>query len=172
MKKILLASLLMAATSANATTKGPYLGLGLGASGKNVRQLGEFAGRVSGGYQLNQYVGFEGGLSRYSYVKYFNMNAIDAVGKAYLPASQNVNFYALAGVADVHSKVKKKKYYAARSSHRVRPKLGLGVSYNLTKQLTMGVEASRVQGVGNVKTNRRAIPNADMILLNFTYNFG
>lgn len=166
------AVLLFFAVSANAATKGPYLGLGVGSSGKKVQQLSEFTGRVSGGYNFNQHVGVEGGLSRYSYIKYFNMNSIDAIGKAYLPVGENVNLYALAGVAAVDSKVKRKKYYAVRSSRRLQPKMGLGVSYNLTSQLTMGVEASRVQGVGNVKISRRAIPNADMVLLNFTYNFG
>jgi OmpA-OmpF porin, OOP family len=152
---------------------------------------GFVAGRVFGGYNLSQNFGVEGGYSYLGREKYTFKNKqvsdtsvsvtnqlqdLDLVGKAYLPLSNSgFNLYALGGVAYVHSNVSGnasgKGYdvnFGSDSSNAVRPKYGVGVSYDVpNSQLTTSLELSRVQGQGSSSD----FPNADSALLTISYNF-
>lgn len=156
--------------------------------------LGE---RIFAGYNFNQYIGAELGLANYAQSKYtlsfpsipgnnsadvkYNMQALDLVAKAYLPISNSgFNVYALGGAALVNSKVQSSDKldiindYSSQTvtTRKVRPIVGVGASYDVSRSVTTALEYSHIQGTGNVKTSDKAIPNADMISLNVSYNFG
>lgn len=117
----------------------------------------------------------------------YKMSALDVVGKAYLPVADGFNVYGLGGLALVRSEVKynvnasatvagvpvtaSKNY--SKTQTKVRPVLGLGASYDIPQtKLTTNFEFSHIQGYGNVKTNRNAVPSANLVSLNLAYNFG
>lgn len=193
--KLSLAIISIAAFSsiASAAKPGSYLGAGLGLSqlrasdniigvttSKQVRGLGE---RGFVGYNFNEYLGLEAGLSHYAPSIFKNnlvkethsLNALDVVTKAYLPlADSGLNIYGLAGIAYARSVVEVKALNNTHSiTNKVRPKYGVGVSYDIPQSnWGTNVEWSRIQGVGNMKTNAaKAIPNADMLSLNIAYKF-
>lgn len=163
-------------------------------SGVSYKQdRGGLGERFFAGYNFNQYVGAEMGFANYAQSKYtfsvpgagvqakYNMKALDLVAKGYLPVSNSgFNVYALGGIALVSSNVKISETGDAVSSldssntttRKVRPVVGLGTSYDINSNVTTALEYSHIQGTGNVKTSNKAIPNADMISLNVSYNFG
>jgi opacity protein-like surface antigen len=115
-------------------------------------------------------------------------NALSLVGKAYLPIEETgLNLYALGGVAETFSK---NKYYATSnvtqngvlvspapisqsySTRALRPTYGMGVSYDINSKVTTNLEYSRIQGRGNINTNDLAVPSANLVSLNLSYNFG
>jgi OOP family OmpA-OmpF porin len=154
--------------------------------------LGE---RIFAGYNFNQYIGAELGLANYAQSKAsvslpgiasaqvkYNMQALDLVAKAYLPIAQSgFNVYALAGAALVNSKVKGTAQSdiiaeingsQTVTTRKVRPIVGVGASYDINRNVTTALEYSHIQGTGNLQTSDKAIPNADMISFNVSYNFG
>lgn len=164
----------------------------------NSRNLGGLGGRVFAGYNLNQYFGLEAGYARYARSKYnssatgsngesasasldYSLYAFDLVGKGYLPLGETgFNAYALGGLARVSNTVdanvtvnKDTILKTSPTTGKFRPKYGIGISYDVPHSpITTNLEFSRIQGMGNVKTNIRAIPSADMVTLNVSYNFG
>lgn len=219
MKKIIKYSLAIVSLAAltnvaQAATTGAYLGAGLGYSKLDTpheylitgvmsqfyhqsRQYGGLGGRVFGGYNLNEYVGLEAGVSQYAKSKYetrligsdfkaskeFTMTTFDLVGKAYLPVGgTGLNVYGLGGVALVHSKISPSTKNGtmlltglddhSKTQNKLRPKFGVGASYDIPEtKLTTNLEWSRIQGTGNTKKSVSAIPNADMVTLNLAYKF-
>lgn len=168
-------------------------------AGSTSRQRSGLGGRLFAGYNFNQYFGLEASYATYASSTYkasldgdsaslkYSLNAINLVAKGYLPlGNSGFNAYALAGLADVRNQV---RYNNANdiplangvtanfkngttNYYRIRPVYGVGVGYDLAQHITTNVELSRIQGAGNVKTSASAIPNADMLTLNFGYNFG
>jgi len=152
---------------------------------KNNLSLG---GRLFAGYNFNQYLGVEAGLAHYATTTYklttsagattkpeYEGNAFDVVGKAYLPLSNTgFNLYALGGAAYVKQTVDTNAASGNRSiSHTgIRPKFGVGASYDINPHLTASFEVSRIQGKGNLATSDKALANSDMATLNLAYNFG
>lgn len=153
--------------------------------------LGE---RIFAGYNFNQYVGAEMGLANYAQSKYklsvpgvgsaqakYNMQALELVAKGYMPVpNSGFNFYALGGLALVNSKVQLNERSDVvgnlgtenTTTRKVRPVVGVGTSYDINQQVTTSLEYSHIQGTGNLKDSNKAIPNADMLSLNVSYNFG
>jgi OOP family OmpA-OmpF porin len=200
---IAIVSLSVLTGSSFAANPGTYLGLGLGASriqsedkniieGPGIRSshtLGGLGGRVFAGYNFNRYFGAELGVARYAPSKYdsnstdgngavslkYNMNAIDLVGKAYLPIGESgFNAYALGGVARVNSKQKADVTFdGAKSSYsettnKFRPIYGLGVSYDVSNSVTTNAEFTQIKGNGKSSS----VPTANMLTLNVAYNLG
>jgi hypothetical protein len=157
-----------------------------------------FAGKLFGGYNFNQYIGLEAGYGIYaSALQKFTatntienqsisgtlkrqLKAVSLVGKAYLPLQQ-FNLYALAGGAEVFSKVTAKPFASSlaglssngsKSVRSLRPVYGIGANYDINSQVNTGLEWTRIQGKGNLKTSARAIPSANLLILTVAYNFG
>lgn len=162
-------------------------------NGSFSHSQGGLGGKLFAGYNFNQYLGLEAGFadfaqSKYSYTKTgvgsgtkkYNMYTLDLVGKAYLPIQQSgVNLYALGGAALVNSKVQVNQTgnvfttsgSSSTTTRKVRPIVGVGTSYDINQNVTTSLEYSHIQGTGNVKSSSSAIPNADMLTLNVSYNF-
>lgn len=159
-----------------------------------TQSRGGLGARVFMGHNFNQYLGAEMALNNYAQSKYtitetgfgsaqakYNMKALDLVAKAYLPvADSGFNFYALGGAALVSSQVKISEQddvlndlgTSTTTTRKIRPMVGVGASFDVNKQVTTSLEYSHIQGYGDVKTSNKAIPNADMLSLNVSYNFG
>lgn len=168
--------------------------------GKTSRQLGGLGGRIFGGYNFNEYFGVETGYARYAQSTYkanlqgnstnssikYSLGALDVVGKGYLPLSNSgFNLYGLAGLARVSSQTQYKNQggvplaqgivtprTGTHTYSKVRPVYGVGVSYDIPQtNFVTNLEFSRIQGSGNMKTSQSAIPSANMLTLNVSYNF-
>src|SRR5579862_3579382 len=161
---------------------------------------GGLGGKLFGGYNFNQYFGIEGNVAAYAPTKNtvstlgtnvgslkYSMQAVSLVGKAYLPIQQAFNLYALAGVAEVYSTVKTTSnsveiisndgsvmsgagMSTTTKTHKLRPTVGLGATYDVTSHVTTGLEFSHIQGSGNINNSIRAIPSANMLTLTGAYN--
>lgn len=200
---LLVASLFTFASYSYAATPGAYVGLGLGVSkilsadenllnGTNIqnsRSLGGLGGRVFAGYNFSRYLGLEAGLAHYAPSKYnatdfntnqsyalkYDMNALDLVGKGYLPIGESgFNAYALGGVAYVKSKEKVSvspdtgNEAFSHSANKIRPIYGLGVSYDVSEKVTTNVEFTQIKGTGS----HGEMPSANMVTFNVAYNIG
>lgn len=164
---------------------------------KFLHHSNKLGGQVFVGYNLNDYMGIEAGVSRYAKStnqtqtklpanfkasEDFNIRTVYLEGKIYLPLGQTgLNVYGLGGMALVNSKRNNSNVNAlvvpvaqnqSKTLNKLRPKYGAGFSYDVPRvNLTSSVEWSRVQGQGNVKNSIKAIPNAEMTTVNFYYNF-
>mgnify|MGYP000906889122 CR=1 FL=1 len=152
-------------------------------------------GRLFGGYNFNTYFGLEAAYATYAtstnkfsswfggYISGSEKNALDAlslVAKGYLPlGNSGLNAYVLGGLAEVHNKhtsnyniMDESTLNETTTTNTLRPTYGIGMSYNLPQNLTTSVELSRIQGKGDMYTNSKATPNAEMLTINLGYNFG
>lgn len=197
---IICAALLAFTGGAYAANQGAYAGVGLGADrakldllSKSVKQgtktsdhFNSLAGRVFGGYNFNEYVGLEGGYNAFGTSKQtasnasnsgsakYKLSSFDVRGKAYLPLmDNNANIYAIAGLAYAKQDVSLSDYNGkeSRTTNRFRPVFGVGANYNVTPQVTAAVEATRQQGIGNMKSSAKAMPNVDAVMFTVAYNF-
>lgn len=163
----------------------------------NSKKLRGFSGRAYAGYRFNQYLGFEAGIARYASAKYtanlanansslsYSMNAVDVVAKTYLPIGEDrFNLYALGGVAAVNQSQQfhdggipfVSNFLApqtgTKAHHKIRPIYGVGIGYDIPKShFTANIEMTRIQGIGEMRTNLNAMPSANMVSFNLTYNF-
>lgn len=181
-----------------AATPGSYVGAGLGYSKLNTpsqplffqggaskvtQQVGGLGLRGYGGYNFNPYFGIEAGLADYAPSKYYghaspanssleySMTVMDIVGKTYLPLGQSgFDLYALAGVAGIEDKIE--TVDNTNKYHKLRPKVGVGVSYAIPKSnVSTSIELTHIEGTGNLNSNPHALPSSNAVMLNFTYNF-
>jgi len=151
---------------------------------------GGLGGRLFAGYNFNEYLGLEASVNDFANSTYkanssllgmnqklqYSLLSENLVAKAYLPIQNSgVNVYALGGAAYVQSQAKLTSNVPGMSAtyktNAIRPVAGIGVSYDASRNITAGVEASRIFGRGNLKTSNSAIPNADMVSFNISYNF-
>jgi len=162
--------------------------------GKTSYDRDGLAGRIFAGYNINNNFGLEASLADYatsnsklssqvvnSSAK-TSLYALSLVGKGYLPlADTGLNAYALAGLAEVRATSKGESNHLLGQTtptnvtvhtNALRPTYGVGVSYDLPDNVTTNLEVSRIQGEGNMKTDKHALPNADLVSLNLSYNFG
>ena len=190
------------ASVANAATPGIYAGIGLGGSilrtpdhNRDIdgstsasHELGGLGGKLFAGYNINKNVGVEVNYATYANSTYknsgpgfseqykFSLDALSVVAKGYLPiAESGFDAYALGGLAEVRSQQRVSATgfnTQTTKTSAIRPELGVGVSYDVAQHITTAVELSRIIGKGNVNTDNKAIPNADMLTLNVSYNFG
>lgn len=175
-----------------AAVSGPYVGAGLASSkfslDDTVPQPSSVGLRGYGGYNLNRFWGVEAGVMGYAPYQFknasrsslqYSMKVFDLLGKSYFPLGQSgVELYGLAGAAAVLDKVETttsgiiKPMTNTDRYHKLRPKAGLGISYAIPKsKVSTSVEFTHLQGTGNPNNNPAAIPSANTVMLNFTYNF-
>lgn len=201
------------ATNVSAAEAGPYIGgqIGYGnvhQGGFSNTQLSEVgivssntssdsgvAGRVFGGYQINQYFAAELGYSKFSNATAkttvqtspfssatldgtIKTYAVDLVGKAILPLQCGFNIYGKAGAAylsetaDVTATINTpggaiRIKESDKESH-VYPTFGAGVGYEVTKNIVADVSWNHIQVVGNSTD----LKNTDLVAVGLSYNFG
>ncbi len=153
-----------------------------------------FGGRLFAGYNFNKYIGLETAYAVYANATIkasiqdlgitisdtYSLSALSLVGKGYLPFGESgFNVYVLGGMAEVMGKERVKAsglgvppISDSQTTYKLRPTYGAGVSYDFTDHVTTNLEVSRIQGEGDMETSSKAIPNADMISFNLSYNFG
>ncbi len=202
---IVIASLLSIGT-AFAATPGGYVGAGIGLSSLDTpsnwlsftpdsysSKKGGLGGRIFAGYNINEYLGLETGVTQYTESHYkfdeealgitdgkatYDMTAIDLVAKAYLPVADKFSLYALGGVAETFNKIKVSGNVLGNnqtdheSYAKLRPKFGVGANYVINESVSANFEVSRIQGSGGFKTSNKPVTNADMAAVTLAYNFG
>lgn len=175
----------------HSATPGFNIGAGVGAglltSDIDLRrdQANVLSGRAFFGYNFTNYLGVEtnytslGTTHFYSYAYPsvrgdYTLKALSLVGKVFLPFSPEspVNLYALLGGAQMWGSfnISYNGYGLAEfSSSAIVPTAGLGLSYDLTKYLTTGLEVS---GFGSKKSqNGLGIPESTLATLSLAYKF-
>ncbi len=153
------------------------------------------AGRLAIGYQFNQNFAVEMGYLQLNKKKVngilgekpdiapasvsLKQNAIDLVGKAILPVASNLNVYGKLGVAYLTTTVDGKSTLDGNSvkfdlngvagidKHKWAPEAALGVSYDITPNVSVDTSWTRIQTVGS---NRPG--NIDFVAVGVGYNFG
>lgn len=152
------------------------------------------AGRIAVGYQLNQNLAFELGYLKMSNSTDNNIgipgklwgtntlkqSAIDLAAKGILPISDKFNVYGKLGVAYLTSDIEYKTYYKASdfhdgnlnnyfgiAKHKWAPEAAVGVSYDLTPNVSVDTSWTHIQPVGK---NRPG--NIDFVAVGIGYNFG
>lgn len=188
-----------------AAAPGGYVGVGIGADKLDLGNYFAYynsptynhpsskigvAGNVFAGYNFNNYLGLEAGLTHFGTTSFtvtnsegtgkatYNLDAARLVAKAYLPVSENFNLYALGGVAAARSKVSFSSLTAIEEMSgntietKLRPTYGVGVSYDIPdSQFTTNLEWSRIQGFSNIQNTMYAIPTSDLVSWNISYKF-
>lgn len=152
------------------------------------------AGRLAIGYQFNQNFAVEMGYLQLNKKKVngtfsgdkaipasisLKQNAIDLVGKAILPVASNLNVYGKLGVAYLTTSIDGKstinenpvKYdlngVAGIAKHKWAPEAALGVSYDITPNVSVDTSWTRIQTVGSDRPG-----NIDFVAVGLGYTFG
>ncbi|MDQ8038859.1 MAG: outer membrane beta-barrel protein [Rickettsiella sp.] len=105
-------------------------------------------------------------------------NAIDILGKGILPVSDKFNVYGKLGVAYLTSTVKGKYDVAGKSidlnnntaniaKHKWAPEAAVGVSYDITPNVSVDTSWTHIQPLGNKRPG-----NIDFVAVGVAYNFG
>lgn len=155
------------------------------------------AGRVALGYQFNQNFAVEAGYLQLGESKVngaitlpnedlipgklkLQQNAIDLVGKGIIPLSTNVNFYGKLGVAYINTNFKATAQIpgiptisadlndtANVAKHKWAPEAAIGISYDITPNVSLDSSWTHIQPLGNNKPG-----NIDFVAVGVGYNFG
>ncbi|WP_342219375.1 outer membrane beta-barrel protein [Rickettsiella endosymbiont of Miltochrista miniata] len=153
------------------------------------------AGRIALGYQFNQNFAVETGYLYLGSKKVdgtiakdhrndtlsLHQNAIDLVGKGIVPMSTNVNLYGKVGVAYLTTDVEGKiagtdskpevtadlNKNANLNKHKFAPEVALGVSYDITPNVSVDTSWTHIQPLGSDKPG-----NIDFVAVGLGYNFG
>ncbi|SRR5579883_419922 len=139
-----------------------------------------FGGRIYIGYQFNQYGGFETGYTYFSPSTYnpatsilagkgtINAAAVDLLGKAQYPISK-VDIFVKGGIAAIGQKQSGRLYPITGNTQGrflvVRPKVAVGVSYDVTPNWVADVEASQILKFGT------SVPAATLYALGISYHW-
>lgn len=147
------------------------------------------AGRLFAGYNFRDNLGVELGVTKAMAAKYKLSNAsasskndtkvtvFDVVAKGYYPVFNNVELFGLGGVALMHVNTDQNDVAFGETNHvgkthnALRPELGVGASYAVTKKVSAQVEYRYVFGRGNVNKSASAMPNLQTGMLTIAYNF-
>jgi opacity protein-like surface antigen len=207
------AASLLLSSPAFATTCGPYLGAGIGKSWVKTPDSNIFivpppnnssthaqtglGARGFVGFNVNKYLGIEGGYTRYArstyngsspinsaFLKYY-IHTYDVVAKAYLPIGYSgFNVYALAGYIRVVEIIRYTNTglnantkialpnLGTTHGYNNRPMYGAGVNYNLGKHITINAEVTQAEHLNSFGTTPTAVPYLDLASVNVAYNFG
>lgn len=140
------------------------------------------------GYQFNPYIAAELGYLYFhnvsqNFAPFGNANYKEQAGdlliKGTLPLNNYFSIYGKAGAAYVDSQTELStsdlyfapngnvynNAYFSQSTHPIRPVYGIGVSYNITPNVSADLGWTRIQ-------RNNTIPNADIAALGLTYHFG
>jgi OmpA-OmpF porin, OOP family len=159
---------------------------------KNLSNNG-LAGRIALGYQFNQNFAAEAGYLQLGDRKVaiskigvpqqdtlkLQQNAIDLVGKGIIPMGSNLNLYGKIGVAYVTSNIDKTTVGSGNTStaelnrtanfakHKWAPEAAVGVSYDITPNVSLDTSWTHIQPLGSNKPS-----NIDFVAVGLGYNFG
>ncbi len=159
---------------------------------KNLSNNG-LAGRIAIGYQFNQNFAVEAGYLQSGQKKVnidglnplqtsvkLQQNAIDFVGKGIIPLSNNINVYGKLGVAYVTSNIEGTikaggiptinvdlNDLAHVAKHKWAPEAAVGVSYDITPNVSVDTSWTHIQPLGSNKPG-----NIDFVAVGLGYNFG
>jgi OmpA-OmpF porin, OOP family len=165
------------------------------ASDKNLSNNG-LAGRLALGYQFNQNFAVEAGYLQLGQKKYdlplvqdlqpatgtmkLQQNAIDFVGKGIIPLANKINVYGKLGVAYLTTNVKgiikgdgipnvtvNLNDQAQIDQHKWAPEAAVGVSYDITPNVSLDTSWTHIQPLGSNKPG-----NIDFVAVGLGYNFG
>lgn len=151
------------------------------------------AGRVALGYQFNQNFAVETGYLQLDQKKVnidptsqvhntsvkLQQNAIDFVGKGIVPLSSNINVYGKLGLAYVSSNIDITTKVGAFpttidlndaahvAKHKWAPEAAVGVSYDITPNVSLDTSWTHIQPLGSNKPG-----NIDFVAVGLGYNFG
>ncbi len=152
------------------------------------------AGRIALGYQFNQNFAVEAGYLRLGQTKVaangnnhfiksdgtlkLQQNVVDFLAKGIVPICNKFNLYGKAGLAYINtnlnytekadSKTKTDLSEAANvNRHKLAPEVALGVSYDITPNVSIDTSWTHIQAVGK---NRPG--NIDFVAVGLGYNFG
>lgn len=152
------------------------------------------AGRVALGYQFNQNFAVETGYLQLDQKKVnidptsqvhntsikLQQNAIDFVGKGIIPLSSNINVYGKLGLAYVSSNIDITTKVGAFptttidlndaahvAKHKWAPEAAIGVSYDITPNVSLDTSWTHIQPLGSNKPG-----NIDFVAVGVGYNFG
>ncbi len=163
------------------------------ASDKDLANNG-LAGRIALGYQFNQNFALEAGylslaqrkvdgvaykgINKLGALK-LQQNVVDLVAKGIVPICDKFNLYGKAGLAYINTNMKatvqtipaatqtdlNKAANVAR--HKLAPEVALGVSYDITPNVSVDTSVTHIQAVGKNRTG-----NIDFVAVGLGYNFG
>lgn len=162
------------------------------ATDKNLAN-NDLAGRLAIGYQFNPNFAVEAGYLQLDQKKVniaeanpsigtlkLRQNAIDLVGKGIIPVSNNVNVYGKLGVAYISSAIDKTvkgggdpttttdlNNSANIARHKWAPEAAVGVSYDITPNVSLDTSWTHIQPLGSKKPG-----NIDFVAVGVGYNFG
>lgn len=107
-------------------------------------------------------------------------HAIDLVGKGIIPVANNVNVYGKLGVAYITTDIKGTAQTpglptvtadlndtARIAKHKLAPEVAVGVSYDITPNVSIDTSWTHIQPLGNKKPG-----NIDFVAVGLGYNFG
>lgn len=152
------------------------------------------AGRIALGYQFNQNFALEAGYLRLGQTKVdgvaykgtnklgtltMQQNVVDLLAKGIVPICDKFNLYGKAGLAYVNTNMKAVVQTVPVASqtdlndaahvarHKLAPEVALGVSYDITPNVSIDTSWTHIQAVGK---NRPG--NIDFVAVGLGYNFG
>jgi len=145
------------------------------------------AGRVFGGYRINENFAGEMGVTKFSDAKVkassygytaqgtVKAAAVDLVAKGIYPVANNVSVYGKAGVAYVSERADIKVSNASRvvykdhdKANRLLPTFGAGVSYDFTQNVAADLSYNRIQKTGSSSK----INSTDLVSVGLIYSIG
>jgi OmpA-OmpF porin, OOP family len=166
------------------------------ANKKNLSNNG-LAGRIALGYQFNQNFAIEAGYLQLSHnevtgvteltpepllagkVK-LQQHAVDLLAKGIIPINSKFNVYGKLGVAYLTTNINGKfmmpegqsstvdlNNYTQIDRHTLAPEAAIGISYDLTPQVSLDTSWTHIQPIGHIKPG-----NIDFFVMGLGYNFG
>lgn len=191
----------LAAASSHAATQGTYFGGQLGYGNvhqklssssflgtvKHANKDSGVAGRIFGGYQVNENFAGELGWSKFSDAKVkasvpgatgsatLKTDAVDLVAKGIYPVMNNVNVYGKAGGAyviqrgdgKITTSNNREISKGSNTEKKLLPTFGVGASYDFNPNLAADVSYNRIQKVGSTKIN-----STDLVSVGLIYSIG
>jgi OOP family OmpA-OmpF porin len=155
---------------------------------------GGLSGRVFGGYQFTPLIGLEFGYTKFSNTTVYYTNdanftgntytgaasvvtyAIDLVAKGTIPLRNGFSLFGKLGIAGINENPGTVTLTTTADDstatldinhNGVFPTFGLGVGYEINKELTTDLSWMRMQHVGNSK-----VLSTDLVVLGLVYYFG
>ena len=152
------------------------------------------AGRIALGYQFNPNFALEAGYLRLSSTRVagtsfkplnvgqgtftLQQNVIDLLAKGIIPISAKFNLYGKAGLAYVNTAISSNiptippiqgnlNEVTDVARYKLAPEVALGVSYDLTSNVSVDTSWSHIQAFGKSRPG-----NIDFVAVGLSYNFG
>lgn len=183
-------------TTIHAATPGAYIGggIGHGESGVFIDLFADYHQRDNGGtgaklftgFNINKYLGVEGGYVLFPQAKYvyrpffsdgpsthkatYDVSALYLMPKAYLPIGECNLFNLFVGLGGAEAFTRFHTPYKTKHNNTFVLAAALGASYQFNSNMTASVEALGMTNQ-NQHSNVFRVPTANLLSLNLIYNF-